>query len=266
MNSTLKRLTGVIMVLLAVASLLLSLYCLVQVWRLRQPLTEKALSAFDLVSTTLDTTEQGLTVVEGTLDNISLNVATLESATLGMAQSVHDAGLTVDSVALLVGEDLPSAITNTQNALSSAQTSALVIDNVLTALSRVPLIGIDYAPEIPLNLALSNIAVSLSGVPGALKNIEQNMVITGDNLVTLETQVTDISQKVKLINDNLTQAKSVVDQYQEEIAQFQELATSGRQSAPTWVTTAARFLTFLLIWLGISQLGLLVQGLQMFKA
>ena len=41
MNQSIKKLGGTALVLVSIASLVFSLYCLVQVWQLKEPLTEK---------------------------------------------------------------------------------------------------------------------------------------------------------------------------------------------------------------------------------
>jgi hypothetical protein len=263
MKPWVKKLGGGVLVVVSIASLLFSLVCLIQVWRLQQPLADQLLVGFDLAEATLETTDQGLVIVEGALTNVTTNISGLETASTAAAQSIHDTALAIDAFSTLFGNDLPQVITNTRTALASAQTSAAAIDGVLLALSNVPFIGVQYQPATSLGSALNDISVSLGAIPPSLSNIQRNLDTTNTNLLTLESQIIAVSQNIELINENLEQAQSVVDQYQTQVATARGMISAGKQAVPQTIRTAAWVLTFFVIWLAISQAGMLIQGIGM---
>jgi hypothetical protein len=252
------------MIFAALLSLTISLFFLIQIWRLKQPVTEGLVSNLDLLHRTAATSETALQVIETTVTNLAATTTALEETTLSTAQTIHNTGLLVDTFSTLSGEDFPTIITNTQSALASAQTSAIVIDNVLSALASIPLIGIDYNPETPLNQALAQVSASLSPLPAELAKIQDNLDTTNTSLQSLEETVVAINLNLQDIQTNLANAQVVIDEYQVEVSNLETRLARSREIAPVWVLRGTWILTFLVIWLGISQLGMLVEGLDMF--
>jgi hypothetical protein len=265
MLSRAKRFTGILILIISIISLIISLYFLVQAWRLRQPFSDNLNATFELLSTTLDTTDQGLAVVEQALTNVSGSMTTLEGATLSLESSVNDTSLVLDSFVTLFGEEIPTTITNTHTAIISAESSVAVIDSVLTAIASIPLIGVNYQPPVPLGTSLDQIASSLEPLPDSLKSISSNIDTTNTGLLTLQTQILDITQDIRTINQNLIQAQGVIDQYQQEVDQLQTWVDQGKESVLGWVKTGAWIFTFVLLWLIISQVSLLIQGLEILQ-
>ena len=264
MKLSFKQFAGFLLVLVASASLFVSLYGLMQVWKLRPSVTQNLISGVELISDTVITTGEGLVVIEDALQTTSNNVATLQNASLALAQSTHDASLLAISVAKLSGTDLPQAITATQTSLLAAQASAKVIDNVLSAVSKIPFFPPDvYNPDLPLNAALGQAAASLENLPASLQAVQRRLDLSSSNLGATESSLLAFAQSVKQVQINLSSAQKVVDQYQLDITRFQARLTSLRTSIPRWITTLAWALTFGLIWLGVTQLELLLRGIEL---
>jgi hypothetical protein len=161
MSGLSKKTLAFLMVCMSALGILLSLFILFQVWRFRQPVTVKLQSNLNQFSNILQTTDEGLSVIDQVLNNVYTSTLYLGEATNALTQTIQSTNLFIDSAGTFVGEDLINTITNTQTALDSAQASAKVIDNILTAMSRIPLIGINYNPTLPLNTALGEVSTSL---------------------------------------------------------------------------------------------------------
>jgi len=262
---TIRRMTGALMIFAALISLLVSIYFIFQIWRLRQPVTDGLVSNLSLLYDTTLTSEIGLMVIDATVLNISETITTLEDSTVSLAQTIHDTGLLADSFSTLMGEDFPTIITNTQSALDSAQSSAVVIDNVLNSLAAIPLIGIDYDPEVPLSQALGQVSLSLSPLPTQFIGIQGDLNSTHTDLLAAEESIIVISQNLQVINTNLGATQTVIDQYQEEVSTLKTRLKDSRTSAPDWVRDGAWILTFIIVWLVINQIGMLVEGIDMFS-
>jgi peptidoglycan hydrolase CwlO-like protein len=262
MKKNISRIIGFLLILLASSSLLISGFFLIQIWKAREPLMENLTTGLDLFSDTLSTTEDGLDVIEGALENTATIVNSLEEAILSIAQSVHDSSLVVDSVAELIGEDIQTTIDNTQVSIDSAQASAQVIDNILSTLSRIPLINLEYQPEVPLHEALNDISITLEDLPDSLSTVEDKLKTTSDNLTDFETQVLDLLENIELVRGNISEAQDVVNEYQLELKQLQNWLVTIQDSMPRWITLSAWVISFIIFWIAITQIGMLVQGLE----
>ena len=149
-----KKALGVIMVCISALGFLLSIFLLFQVWHYRQPVTDSLQAGLKQSSAILQTTDEGLTVIDQVVKNVYTSTVYLDDATSALAQTMQSTSRFMDTAGTFVGEDLINTITNTQTALNSAQSSAVVIDNILSTISNIPLIGITYNPTTPLNMAL----------------------------------------------------------------------------------------------------------------
>ena len=263
MTASLRRRIGFIMIFAAIISLLISAFFLVQVWRTRLPLTNLVVENLDLLFATTLTTDDSLLLIESTLTDLLTSTDTLQRTTITVAQSIHDTSLMADSIASIVGNDIPLVIAETQTAVSSAQASAVVIDNVLNALASIPLIGIDYHPGVPLNVALGQVSSSLESLPTSLEQVRGELDSTHTNLLGLEEKIYQINLDIQETASNLYLAQVVIDEYQREIAQLETKLDHSRNSAPEWMLSAAWVLTFVIIWFSISQMGILLQGYDM---
>lgn len=261
-----KRITGILLVFLASASLLFSMYLLIQIWRIKQPLTDSLVTNFSLLSTALDTSDQALTLIGQALTNTSTTITELEDSTQSLALSANNASLALDSFVILFGKDLPATITNTQASIASAQSSAVIIDNVLTTLSGLPLLNLSYDPSQPLNASLGQISASLGGLPKSLKSISKSLKSTSTSMQTLQTQILDLSTNLGRINQNLVQGQEVVNQYKNEVSQLKAWIQSDIKAIPGWVSRSVWLSTFIIIWLATTQISLLINSLALIRA
>lgn len=261
-----RKIIALLIILVAILSLAVSLFFIIQIWKYKPTATTHLVEALEATSATLDTSAQGLTVVNDTLSNASSSITTLAETTLTLADNVNKTSAMIDSFGVLFTVNLPTTITNTVNAISSAQQSAAVVDGVLLGLASVPFIGIEYDPEESLSSTLGNIAESLETLPSSIKDIGIDMETTGTSLVTLETNISSITDDVDAISKNMEDAQLVIEQYQEKVDQLNSTLQTSITMAPQWVTYGAWGLTFLIVWLMVAQLGLLLQGIHYFTA
>jgi hypothetical protein len=168
---------------------------------------------------------------------------------------------TIGAVSILMARDLPVAIDSSRTALKSAQASAVVVDNVLAALSRVPFIDIQYNPAVPLNVALGGVAASLDNLPPTFSTIERNLNSTVENLDQVVTTLNDLPRSTQLAQRNIADTQKAVASYQGEVAALQRFIQPIRASLAAVLTTITLALTFLVFWLGVTQFQVLLKGL-----
>ena len=259
-----KQIIGIVLIAIAAISLLISGWGLVQIWAMRQPVADAAVAGVDLLTETLDTTSDALKVTSESLQSADDTVTMIERTSLSVAQTMSTTRTTVGTFANLMGKDLPTSIGVTRATLKSAQSSAVVVDNVLTTLSRIPLINIQYNPAVPLSVALGNVASSLDNLPPTFSAIERNLNTTGDSLDQVVTNLNEFPKTTQQVQRNITDAQKVVARYQSEVDGLQRLIKPIKPSLAMALTAITVGLTFLVFWLGVLQMQVLLKGLELF--
>jgi len=261
-----RRLIGFLFITAAAIGILLSIAGLVAVWTYRPGVIKTATETLAWFNQTLNTTLEGLTTAGNVLKTPTEDMASLETATQAMAQTIHDTTPMLDTMIGLTSNDLPAAVKATQTSLASAQGSAKLIDNVLAVLTSIPFLGVNkYAPDVPLHTALAQVSTSLEPLTPALTSINTSLDDGRTNLGIVEVELTKISGTIKEISTTLGNAQTVIDQYITITRQFQVKVEAGQHAVPAWITTISLILSFGLIWLMILQLGLGMQGFEMLQ-
>jgi hypothetical protein len=264
MRTAFRRITGYALILASIAGLLFSLAGILGIWGVQRRVRESLTETIDLLDQTLVTTTQGLAVVDDSLTKASTDVRALSATLQTTGRAIRDINPIVIEVSELVSDELPDAILKTQTALTSAQASARLIERTLTVISNLPLLPIEaYNPPIPLELALGEVVTSLEPIPESLTSMEATLNTSRGNLILIEAEFNIMARHIHDINTSLSEAGTVIDQYQEVVSSLQQQITSLQENLPTWINLATWFITVGLIWLGLTQLGLLFQGLEM---
>lgn len=264
MKFAFTRLIGIVFVLAAAVGMLFSFYILIKVWQIKPKADTTIRNNLLVAQTTFETTAQGLVDMESTVNSLSANGSSLQTATLQLAQAINDSHPMMDSLIKLVGQDIPDTISTTQTSLKSAQGSATIIDNTLSAVSKIPFLGLGrYEPAVPLHESLAQVSTSLDNLHPSLVQMQYSLSTANSNISIMETQVISISSDIQQVNQSLEKTHTVIRQYREvsnlllgEIEKIQS-RLSG------WLSTLAWFLTFLMVWIFITQIGLLLQGLEL---
>ena len=260
MSPIVKKVIGVILICITALGFLLSVFLLFQVWNFRQPVTESLQVGLDHTSTLLETTDEGLFIIEQVVSNVYSSTLLLNDSSQALAQTMQSTTDFMDSAGEFVGQDLMNTITNTQTALDSAQASAAVIDNVLSSIARVPLLGLQYDPATPLNKAIGNVSSSLDPVQQSLEDFQTNLDTTITNVQSLTDQVNELDQKITVINKNLSDAQATIKNYRSQVASLKITIANAKNNMAAWITGLATMLTIIILLLVILQVGLFLQG------
>jgi hypothetical protein len=262
----LRRIIGILLVLAAVAGIIFSLIGLIEIWRYRPVVTKTVIDNLALGDQALSTTQDVLTLVGQVVQTTSSDVASLQATTQALAQAIHDTNPMLDSLVSLTNKDFPAAVSATQTSLASAQSSALLIDNVLAALTIVPFSPVAaYKPDVPLHTALAQVSTSLDPLISSLATINTSLTDGKTNLGVMEGELTKISETTQEISDTLDSAQTVIDQYKAVTAQVKASVETAQRGANTWMMAITWILSFVLGWLLIAQLGLGMQGLDILR-
>jgi methyl-accepting chemotaxis protein len=262
MRRTFIRITGFALILASIAGLLFSLAGIFGIWTVQRNLTESLTQTVDLIDLTLETTTQGLTVVNDSLIRANTDVRALSTTLQTTGRAIRDTNPMIVEVSGLVADEIPDSILKMQTALTSAQASARLIERTLTLIGNIPLMPA-YNPPVPLDMALGEVVASLDAIPESLSAVETSLNTSRGNLIMIEAEFNIMARHINDINTSLTDARVVITQYQEVVSVLHEQVTTVQTNLPAWMDTATWFITVGLVWLGLTQLGLLAQGFEM---
>jgi hypothetical protein len=79
----------------------------------------------------------------------------------------------------------------------------------------------------------------------------------------IEADIQEMALQIGTIYTNLEEARLVIEQYQEQLAAFQTQIEELQASLPGWINTLAWTVTLLFLWIGFSQIGLLIHGFEL---
>lgn len=263
---SLRRIVGYLLMVAATAGIIFSLVGLVEIWRYRPIVTTTVTENLALVDQTLNTTQEVLTIVGQVVNTTTVDVTSLQATTQALARTIHDTNPMFDSLISLTSVDFPAAVTATQTSLASAQSSALLIDNVLTALTNIPFSPVSaYKPAVPLHTALAQVSSSLDSLIPSLLIINTSLADGRTNLGIVEGELSNISETTQGVSTTLSGAQTVVDQYQAVTTQLKVNVEAAQRQTQTVMLATTWVLTFVLVWLLIVQLGLGLQGLDLVR-
>ena len=258
-----RKIFGIGLITLAISGLLISVFALVQVWRLRLPVANQIYDGLMFAEKIVNTTSSGLDVIDTSLTNVKKSITTLEESTLTMAQSIEDTSNLIGSFSELFSGDLKDTLENTKLSVVAAQSSALIIDNLLYGLSRIPILGIDYAPPKPLNKALKEIGETLTDMPDSMEDISVSLSDSNDNLLSLKTGIDEIATSFAGFQADLTAAQTVVNDYQTNMREIKNSLDNAQEKIFNWSIWIAVILTILIIAIGVAQVAAIMQGYEM---
>jgi methyl-accepting chemotaxis protein len=268
MRTGFNRLTSIVLMIGAIFGLILSLYGLYALWTIKPAITSGISELVDLADRTLDATENMLQVMDTSLDQAVVDLSLMRQILVDSGQTIGQSTSTIDDTAKLMGESLPQIIVETQDALIGTQTTAGLIDDMLSTLSNIPLIGPSlgsrYRPEVPLRDSIAQVNRSLDALPDSFVKIQRDMNTASAGMSTMKGELEALSRQVADIEQSIQAAQKEVKAYQLILADVRDRLESLNQRVPLLVDTVYLAVTIVLIWLGISQLGVLLQSAELF--
>lgn len=255
---------GALLIIASLAGLIICVGGIYGAWQVRGLLVANLESTLNLLDNTMGATGDALIVASDSLGTATRSVDALAATIRTTGKSVNDTLPLIENLTKLTSEDLPGTIRTTQQALNSAQTSARVIDSTLRVVTAIPLLPLEpYDPQVPLSDSLGEVADSLDSLPDSLISMKASLESTQKNMGQIGGQFDSIAADVSEINASLTTAKDVISQYQTVVATLQQQLATTKASLPNYVDIMAWVFTVVLVWLGLTQVGLMMQGFEM---
>lgn len=256
----LKRIAGVLLVIIAVLSLMVSLAVTFGVWRVRTPIAEAALAGLQLADSTLTTTNDALAAVDEALLQAASSVAAAQDSFQTLSQTIFATGPLLDGLAGFLGEGLPNTLRSTQSTVTAAAESARIVDTVLETLAAIPFVNFTYAPQTPLSETLENVADTLRTLPDDLEALGSDLAGTGGTLPGLARNLDEFGASIGAVDESLVNAQEIIASYQALIDDYQAMIATLERLIPVLVRVVPAALTFAIFWLAVVQVAALLVG------
>lgn len=261
---SIRHFFGFALILFSILGLVVSTAGLLAVPKVAGRLRISIEEGLDLTLLALDATDESL-VLAGT--SIKQAIAALDSVretTLGIGQTLDETDPLLNSVGDIVGQELPAIVESTQESLASSEASARVIDQVLYSLNTVAAVtGIEYDPETPLAESIADVSDSLDSLPESFEAIEEDMAAAQSNLGFVEQGATSLAGNLADIGVSLSQAQEVIEKYRTVVGRLETNISNLSQRLDASMRAVVWGFSLLLVWLIISQIGLVFQGWEM---
>lgn len=255
---------GLIMIVVALSGLIFDLFALYSLFAKREFFVQTLQANLSLAEAIVQTSNEMVTLSDQVLITTTAELTHLEESLLTMTALLQDVDPLLTSLQELTGENLPETLAATQNSLATAQQSADIVDTVLRAVTAIPFFpGEPYDPQIPLSDSLGQISESLSTIPPVLGAITSELESAQTNLTNLDRDLANIVSTTRQAQTDLNATQSVLNQYLNHLDEAQKKIDAAQKAAPTWINQITWVLVFVLSWLGLMQIGLLLQGLSL---
>lgn len=259
------KLSGLILIIFAVLGLLFSISGIAGIWLIRPHIRDSVSELLSSLNEALSTSQDGLTLMDQAVDDLLSEFVIIEESFDSLDVTLAGISASLETSADLIGDDLKQTVGDTQTALDSAAITAELIDNTLTFLSKIPLLGVNYEPEVPLHISLNQVADNLETFPTTLDQIETGINETTDGLESLKSDLKDLSDQIQGFEDDLQNAQVILGRFSDSISIMETRLNVLNDNLPRYLTLISLFLSGVLFWLGLSQINSLIQGFHYLK-
>jgi methyl-accepting chemotaxis protein len=263
MKKIVYAITGFSFSLAAALGIIVSILGIVFVWRQVPGTTERLVNTAIFAQRALDSTDDLLAVADSTLTQAEDNIALIADATQDVAETLKQTSTITTTVADAVGDEFTSVVDKTQTALGALESSAKLVDDTLSFISSIPLLGAKYSNQTPLYSSVVEINESLDEMPKTLKSLQDSLDSTANAFTGLNDSVSVLADNVAEIETSMKDAVAVVNRYQVLVDEAQVKTENMIEKLPRWIRWTAIGLTVLLVWLIVIQAGLLMFGAEM---
>ncbi len=261
MRNLLSRITGITLIAMAILGVLFSITAIVLTNRFLDEARTAIIAAGDLSERALLNTAEGLHTARTSLEEAQTTLSAIHQTLDGVTATVEGFSPALEAFHTLLGESLPAAIRTTQVTLQAAQTAAQTLDIFLYGLSQVPILSTFVRPpEVALHTAIGEVNSSLDNIPAALQDAQTGVQTASIENEKMESGLETISGQMSGIEEVVLNMKNVVDEYLLLVEDLQMKLLHLEKRLLTWLTIFRVLMTFILVWLGLAQISLLLQG------
>jgi hypothetical protein len=228
------------------------------IWYYNEPLTREATSQLKKIDSELAQAETTLASSEKELERALRIVDATEEALKKLTEQSGSGENLFENIQSRLDDRLIPELKTTRDRLETARATMENFQSILASISS-------FLPVISLNLPdqiLADLIASASSIDGEIANMEalakQVSTFVGDASFLLGG---DLSET----RNSLQGFLSAIQEYQIKVADWRKQDQQLLVNAPKWIDQGSIGLTIFLAWFGLSQFGLLLHGLNLWR-
>jgi hypothetical protein len=263
-GAMIKRVLGSCLMIFSMLGLVISLLGLVAVFRFSGPVASSAEQALQVTIVALTSGQQNLDLAHRALGEAGAALDATETFVEEASGGLENSSALMGSLSDMLVGDLGEVIEESQHSLAAAEEAAAVIEDLLYGLNVISgLTGLTYDPDVSLTESFAGMNDSLASLPQTLAELDDSLTDAQGNLDDSQASVVELAGPLNESQAVLTEAQASLEEYSSLITELIQQVQDIQQSLPRWTSTVVFSLYFLLIWLAITQVGLLWQGWEM---
>jgi uncharacterized protein YoxC len=263
MKPIIYRISGLLLLIAAVLGWAGCITGSVLLWRGVSATSTSLQKTAGELNSTLEATSELLSVLEITMDTINSKLTVIESASIGLTDTLGAASAIAADFSSLSGGDFPEIVKDIQTALSSMQNSARLVDDTLGIITNLPFIGRRYSPEMPLSESVSNVSTSMDNLPKTLSSMESDLTTTSEDLQSLKEDVEILSSSLGEIKASIKVMQKALDSYQSSVSSLKERLGTFKKNLPGYMTALSVSVTLFFFWLSAAMISQFLHGLEL---
>jgi tetratricopeptide (TPR) repeat protein len=253
-----RKILGGILIALSSILLVASLVGIAAAWYYNEPLTEEAVARLDKANNELAQAQTALQDAQGELERALRIVDSSEEAFENFGEQIAVAKGFLDTVTNVLDETIKPNLGASRKKIDQAQQTLDDLRASIEALNRIPFISL----EVPDDEILSSFVEIMDSLEGEITRVEgvaeQASTFLNDSSYLLGGDLQET-------RDNIQKLQRVVAEYESKIGAWRGQLAMLEAGLPGWIDRASLILTIFLFWFGLSQFGLLLHGLALWR-
>jgi hypothetical protein len=273
-----KRISAILFLLIALFGLAIALSGIYFSGKVINDIGVGLETTMDLTLESLDTMTESLELTKNTIGQFGDSLDTVSQVAINVSQTISYTKPTVDQVTIVATADVPESIESIQAAIPNVAEAAGAVDDTLRLLNAfklerqvfgIPLnfdLGINYAPEAPLDETLLDLGEGLEGVPEKLRGLQPNMEAASENLAVIGQNLDVIGQDLDQMITFVSDFEILLDEYLSLIDDTKELVSQTKDQLSNQIRTAKLFATAVFVWLALFQIVPLYLAYELYRS
>lgn len=238
--------------------LLASLVGMILAWVYNQPLTLEADARLDDVQNQLTQIQTDLRSAKAEVERALRIIQSAEDALAALTQQTADAEELLKQVNQTLDDELIPTLETTRGRITEVRTILNDLRDALNNLNALPFVNFEVPGDELLNGILTEVESLDTEIADVQDLAQRASVFINDTSYLLGGDFQETKQ-------NLEDLLAMLKEYDGELTVRLEQVQTLRESLPKWIDTASLVFSVVLLWLGFSQLGLILHGLTLWQ-
>lgn len=252
-----KILTGIWLVLCG-SLFVLSFIGIGTIWKYKAPLTTAVTARLTEIDAELGMAQTALQNAQGELKRALRFVDTAEETLANFSEQTAVARDFLNTVTEMLDETIKPSLATSKEKIDEAQQTMDDLRASIEALNRIPFVDL----AVPDDGILSSFTEIIDSLEGEITRVEQ---IADQASTFMEDNSSLLGGDLNETRTNIQELQTVVTEYGGRIDTWRGQLARLKTKSPDWIQRTAIALTIFLLWFALSQFGLFLHGLAVWR-